>query len=52
MGIYKYIQEAWKVPKESYVRDLLWERMQKWRREPAVVRIERPTRIDRARNLA
>ncbi|ADG13069.1 Ribosomal protein L15e [Methanocaldococcus infernus ME] len=51
MGIYKYIREAWKRPKESYVRQLLWERLQKWRREPAVVRIERPTRLDRARAL-
>ena len=49
MGIYKYIREAWKRPKESYVRQLLWERLQQWRREPAVVRIERPTRLDRAR---
>ena len=51
MGIYKYIREAWKRPKESYVRQLLWERLQQWRREPAVVRIERPTRLDRARAL-
>ncbi len=51
MGIYKYIREAWKRPKESYVRELLWERLQQWRREPAVVRIERPTRLDRARAL-
>ena len=51
MGIYKYIREAWKRPKDSYVRQLLWERLQQWRREPAVVRIERPTRLDRARAL-
>ncbi|AIJ05815.1 50S ribosomal protein L15e [Methanocaldococcus bathoardescens] len=51
MGIYKYIRDAWKRPKESYVRQLLWERLQQWRREPAVVRIERPTRLDRARAL-
>ncbi|ACX72417.1 MAG: 50S ribosomal protein L15e [Methanococci archaeon] len=51
MGIYKYIREAWKRPKETYVRQLLWERLQQWRREPAVVRVERPTRLDRARSL-
>ncbi len=51
MGIYKYIREAWKRPKDTYVRQLLWERLQQWRREPAVVRIERPTRLDRARAL-
>lgn len=51
MGMYKYIREAWKAPKESYVRELLRSRMIKWRREPSVTRIERPTRLDRARNL-
>ncbi|CAB3287617.1 50S ribosomal protein L15e [Methanocaldococcus lauensis] len=51
MGIYKYIREAWKRPKDTYVRELLWERLIQWRREPAVVRIERPTRLDRARAL-
>ncbi|WP_297486795.1 50S ribosomal protein L15e [Thermococcus sp.] len=51
MGMYKYIREAWKNPKESYVGDLLKVRMIRWRREPVVVRVERPTRLDRARNL-
>ncbi len=51
MGMYKYIREAWKAPKKSYVGDLLKQRMIKWRREPVVVRIERPTRLDRARSL-
>ncbi len=52
MGMYKYIREAWKSPKETYVGgDLLKVRMIKWRREPVVVRIDRPTRLDRARSL-
>ncbi|MDT8357298.1 MAG: 50S ribosomal protein L15e [Methanomicrobiaceae archaeon] len=50
-SMYAYVREAWKRPKESAVKDLLWERMQKWRREGSVVRVERPTRIDRARAL-
>jgi large subunit ribosomal protein L15e len=49
--MYKHIQEAWKKPAESYVKDLQWARMQDWRKEPTVVRLEKPTRIDRARNL-
>lgn len=49
--LYKYIREAWKKPDESYVRELMWERAPKWRREKVVQRIDRPTRIDRARNL-
>ncbi|MBP2143201.1 large subunit ribosomal protein L15e [Methanococcus voltae] len=51
MSMYKHIQEAWKKPAESYVKDLQWARMQDWRKEPTVVRLEKPTRIDRARNL-
>ncbi len=48
---YAYIREAWKNPWDGYVGELMWVRLQKWRREPAVVRIDRPTRLDRARAL-
>ena len=50
-SMYAFIREAWKRPWEGYVGKLMWERLQKWRREPAIVRIERPTRLDRARAL-
>jgi len=50
-SIYSYIREAWKKPEETGVSALLWDRMQQWRREGAVVRVERPTRLDRARSL-
>ncbi len=50
-SMYAYVREAWRRPSESEVKALLWNRMQQWRREGSVVRIERPTRIDRARNL-
>lgn len=49
--MYEYIRDAWKNPDESYVRELMWERAPKWRRQSAVQRIERPTRLDRARSL-
>lgn len=50
MGIYKYIKELWKKPKENMPE--LWKsRLIEWRREPVSVRLERPTRLDRARNL-
>jgi len=49
--MYAYIREMWKRPWDGIVGKLMWERLQKWRREPAVVRIERPTRLDRARAL-
>ncbi len=50
-SMYAYVREAWKRPSETEVKALLWNRMQQWRREGGVVRIEHPTRIDRARNL-
>ncbi|KAF5061669.1 Ribosomal L15 [anaerobic digester metagenome] len=50
-SVYSYIREAWKKPEETGVSALLWERMQLWRREGTVVRIARPTRLDRARSL-
>ena len=50
MGYLKYMREAWKKPRES-MPDLWRERLLEWRREPATVRIEHPTRIDRARSL-
>lgn len=50
-SVYSYVRDAWKRPKESGVSALQWERMQVWRREGSVVRVARPTRIDRARSL-
>lgn len=49
--MYSYVREAWKKPDETEVKALLWNRLQQWRREGSVVRVERPTRIDRARTL-
>ena len=50
MGMYKYIREAWKKPRQG-LGGLWQQRMIKWRQEPATIRIERPTRIDKARSL-
>ncbi len=48
MGYYKYIRELWKRPNEnSFYKDKLKE----WRKEETIVRIKKPTRIDRARSL-
>jgi large subunit ribosomal protein L15e len=48
MGMYQYIRDAWKKPRELG----FWQqRLVKWREEPATLRIERPTRLDRARSL-
>lgn len=50
-SMYGYVRDAWKKPAESGVKKLLWERMQVWRRQGAVVRVDHPTRPDRARAL-
>ncbi len=50
MGFYKYIRETWKKPQEG-LGDIWKQRLIKWRREDATTRIERPTRLDRARSL-
>ncbi|MEM3356750.1 MAG: 50S ribosomal protein L15e [Candidatus Bathyarchaeia archaeon] len=48
---YKYIAEAWKKPEKSYVDELMRQRLIDWRRQPVVTRVEKPTRLDRARKL-
>jgi large subunit ribosomal protein L15e len=48
---YKYIAEAWAKPSNSYVKELLRQRLIEWRKQPAITRIEKPTRLDRARKL-
>ncbi|MFH1072000.1 MAG: 50S ribosomal protein L15e [Nanoarchaeota archaeon] len=50
MGYLKYVRQTWKRPKETL--GPLWkERLILWRKEPVTIRIEHPTRIDRARSL-
>src|SRR3989338_6887844 len=46
-GLYYHIKQAWKNPNEIRLREL----MTKWRSEPAVFKIEKPTRLDKARTL-
>jgi len=50
MGLYKYVRELWKRPKEN-LGELWQQRLIAWRREPSTIRVKRPTRIDRARSL-
>jgi len=50
-GMYTHMREAWKKPDKSYLRELQWERMIEWRRQPVFFRLEHPTRLDRARSL-
>jgi len=48
---YKYIAKAWAKPEKSFVKELTRQRLVEWRKQSTIVRIEKPTRIDRARRL-
>lgn len=50
-SMYKYISEAWGDAENTYVKALNIERRIKWRKEENFLRIEKPTRLDRARAL-
>ncbi|KYK25712.1 MAG: 50S ribosomal protein L15e [Candidatus Proteinoplasmatales archaeon SG8-5] len=51
LGMYGHMRQAWKKPAGSYVKELNWNRMIEWRKEGSFVRVEHPTRLDRAREL-
>ncbi len=46
-GMYYYLREAWKKP--SY--EMLKQKLVAWRKSNAIVRLEHPTRLDKARAL-
>jgi len=46
-GLYHYLQQAWKKPDENRIREL----MVKWRADPSVLKLEYPTKLNRARSL-
>ncbi|MFB6129738.1 MAG: 50S ribosomal protein L15e [Salinigranum sp.] len=50
-SFYSHIKEAWRSPKEGKLAELQWQRKQQWRKEGAIERIDRPTRLDKAREL-
>jgi large subunit ribosomal protein L15e len=50
-SFYSHIRDAWRDPDEGKLAELQWQRKQEWRQQGAIERIERPTRLDRARSL-
>ncbi|MFC7136251.1 50S ribosomal protein L15e [Halobaculum litoreum] len=50
-SFYSHIKEAWRNQDEGKLAELQWQRKQQWREEGAIVRIDRPTRLDKAREL-
>lgn len=50
-SFYSHIREAWEDPDDGQLADLQWQRQQEWRNQGALERVERPTRLDKARSL-
>ena len=50
-SMYHYISLWWKKPYEGDHGDLMRQRLMEWRRRPSVIRVEKPTRLDRARAI-
>lgn len=50
MGVYKYIGELWKKPKVN-LKEVWKQRLIKWRKEESVIKLDKPTRLDRAHSL-
>ena len=50
-NLYGYVRQAWKGPEKSFLKEVTWARKIEWRASLAFVRLEHPTRIDRAREL-
>lgn len=48
--MYKHIKEKWKDPEEEIPQELR-KRLARWRKQGAINKIDKPTRLDRARNL-
>jgi len=50
MGYLKYLKKAWEQPRKN-MGEVHKQRLVEWRREDAITRVEKPTRLDRARAL-
>jgi large subunit ribosomal protein L15e len=50
-SFYSHIKDAWKNPGDGKLAELQWQRKQDWRDQGAIERVERPTRLDKAREL-
>lgn len=50
-NMYGHMREAWKVPSEGDMKQLQWQRKIEYRHDNSFVRMEHPTRLDRARSL-
>ncbi|WP_338601164.1 50S ribosomal protein L15e [Sulfolobus tengchongensis] len=49
LSMYHYIEKTWQ--SEDWKKSTIRQRLIEWRREPSIVRISKPTRLNRARSL-
>ncbi len=50
-NMYHYMGEAWKDLENDEMKHLMWQRLVDWRKEGTFVRVEKPLRLDKARQL-
>ncbi|MBW2980991.1 50S ribosomal protein L15e [Candidatus Woesearchaeota archaeon] len=50
MGLYKYLSKIWQ-DNRAETKGILKERLIKWRKEPAITAVGKPTRLDKARRV-
>ncbi|MEM0204503.1 MAG: 50S ribosomal protein L15e [Nitrososphaerota archaeon] len=49
-GLYAHLSKLWREKPEE-LKQLMRKRLIEWRKQPAVVRVDKPLRLDRARSL-
>lgn len=50
-NMYHYMGEAWKDLEDDDMKQLMWQRLVDWRKEGSFVRVDKPLRLDKARQL-
>lgn len=50
-SMYHYVAEAWRRPYDGDHGELMRARLIEWRKQPSILRVDKPTRLDRARSL-
>ena len=50
MNLYKRVRELWKNPREN-MPEVYKRKLEKWRKEDTITKVEKPTRISKARQL-
>ncbi|MCW3976294.1 MAG: 50S ribosomal protein L15e [Candidatus Bathyarchaeota archaeon] len=51
MTAYQMMAKLWKKKDSNDLKEYMRQMAIKWRREPSIIRIEKPTKLDRARRL-